>query len=308
MKRTGGGRVVNMIAAETGVGAVHISVREGGRARDFYRDVVGLEVIDEDGPIHLGAAGMELLVLYPGAAEPAPGGTTGLYHFAILVPSRRELARLVARLMALRYPHGPTDHVMTKSDYFSDPDGNGIEIYAETPEDGTWFVSDDGFWAEDASGVRRSGRDPIDLDALFAELSPDDAIDAPLPAGTKMGHVHLHVRDIDEAVVFWSDLIGFDVMGRSRRFGAAFVSAGGYHHHIGLNTWAGPGAPPPPPEASGLRHFTVEVPTASDLRAVEERLKGGGVPTEPAEDSGFFARDPSGNHVHMVARPSSNVK
>jgi catechol 2,3-dioxygenase len=289
-----------MIASDTGMGPVHLSVRNGERARDFYRDVVGLHVMDEDGPIRMGAADRELLVLYPGAAEPAPRGTSGLYHFAILVPTRRDLARLVARLTAIRYPQGPTDHVMTKSDYFSDPDGNGIEIYTETPEDGTWFMSDDGFWAEDRNGVRRSGRDPIDLDSLFAELSPEDDLSEPLPAGTKMGHVHLHVRDVDEAVHFWSDLVGFDVMGRSRRFGAAFVSAGGYHHHLGLNTWAGPGAPPPPPGTSGLRHFTVEVPTSSDLEAVSGRLKGGGITTEPGRESDFFAHDPSGNRVHFV--------
>jgi catechol 2,3-dioxygenase len=293
---------VIVIAAETGVGAVHLSVRNGERARDFYRDVVGLEVLGEDGPIRLGAAGLELLVLYPGAAHPAPQGTTGLYHFAVVVPARRDLARLIARLGALRYPQGPTDHVMTKSDYFSDPDGNGIEIYTETPEDGAWFMSDDGFWAEDRAGVRRSGRDPIDLDSLFAELSADEALDEPLPAGTKMGHVHLHVRDIDEAVQFWSDLIGFDVMGRSRRFGAAFVSAGGYHHHLGLNTWAGAGAPPPPADASGLRHFTVEVPTASDLSAVADRLEDAGVTTEAGANTDFFAHDPSRNRVNFVAR------
>ena len=295
------------IAPDTGVGVVDLGVRNAERSRDFYRDIVGLEVIEEDGPVRLGAAGKELVVLHPGALEPAAVGTTGLYHFAIVVPSRREFARLIARLIALRYPHGPTDHVMTKSDYFSDPDGNGIEIYAETPEDGTWFMSDDGFWAEDASGARRSGRDPIDLRLLLAELPDDDPLDRPLPAGTRMGHVHLHVRDLDEAVHFWSDLVGFDVMGYSRRFGAAFVSAGGYHHHLGLNTWSGPGAPPPPPGASGLRHFTVEVPTGADLREVENRLEQGGVAIAPDDDTGFFAQDPSGNRAHVVAGPSADV-
>jgi len=291
-----------MIAAETSMGPVHLSVGTGTRARDFYRDVVGLEVLDEDGPIRMGVAGLELLVLHPGATEPAPGGTTGLYHFAIVVPTRRDLALLVARLTSIRYPQGPTDHVMTKSDYFSDPDGNGIEIYTETPEDGSWLMSDDGFWAEDRNGVRRSGRDPIDLDALFSELEPGDALEAPLPPGTKMGHVHLHVRDVDEAVHFWSDLVGFEVMGRSRRFGMAFVAAGGYHHHLGLNTWAGPGAPPPPAGAAGLRHFTVEVPKASDLGAVAERLEKDGVETAPGDESSFLAEDPSRNRALFIAR------
>jgi len=291
-----------MIAAETSMGPVHLSVRNGTQARDFYRDVVGLDVLDEDGRIRMGAAGLELLVLHSGATEPAPGGTTGLYHFAIVVPTRRDLALLVARLTAIRYPQGPTDHVMTKSDYFSDPDGNGIEIYTETPEDGTWFMSDDGFWAEDTSGVRRSGRDPIDLDALFSELSPSEALEAPLPPGTRMGHVHLHVRDVDEAVHFWSDLVGFELRGRSRRFGMAFVAAGGYHHHLGLNTWAGPGASPPPAGTAGLRHFTVEVPTTSDLGAVSQRLEEDGVGTTPEGESSFFADDPSRNRALFIAR------
>jgi catechol 2,3-dioxygenase len=96
--------------------------------------------------------------------------------------------------------------------------------------------------------------------------------------------------------------VGFDVMGRSRRFGAAFVSAGGYHHHLGLNTWAGPGAAPPPPGTAGLRHLTVELPDSSDLEAVSERLEGAGLPREPGQNSDFFAHDPSRNRVHFVVR------
>jgi catechol 2,3-dioxygenase len=190
---------------------------------------------------------------------------------------------------------------MTKSDYLWDPDGNGIEVYTETPEDGSWFVSEREFGARTASGAVRSGRDPIDLDALFGELRPEGRFDEPMPEGTKMGHVHLHVRDIDEAVHFYSDLIGFDVMGLSHGFGAAFVSAGGYHHHIGLNTWAGQGAPPSPPGVAGLRHFTIELPSKADLLEVVGRLEAGGVrPEESAE--GFLVADPSGNRAHLAVR------
>jgi len=228
------------IAADTGVGAIHLGVTDGERSTRFYSAVLGLEVLGREGArIRLGASGQELVVLDPGARGAVPERTTGLYHFAIVVPNRGELARVIQRLAKLRYPQSPTDHVMTKSDYLSDPDGNGIEIYVETPEDGTFSMSGDSFSAIDRNGVARSGRDPIDLRELFSHL--DEAADPaqPMGPGTKMGHIHLHVRDIDEAVYFWSDLVGFDVMGRSQRFGAAFVSAGGYYHHLGLNTWQG---------------------------------------------------------------------
>jgi catechol 2,3-dioxygenase len=294
------------IAAGTGVGAVHLAVTDGARALDFYKGVLGLQTISgAAGELRLGAAGKELVVLHPGATRPVPARTTGLYHLAIVVPSRRELARVIGRLMALGYPNYPTDHVMTKSDYLWDPDGNGIEVYAETPEDGTWFMSDTEFGARTSRGEVRSGRDPIELEVLFRELQPDDRLDDPMPGGTKMGHVHLHVRDLDEAIRFYSDLIGFDVTGISRSFGAGFVSAGGYHHHVGLNTWAGRGAPRPPEGAAGLRHFTIEVPTEDDLTQLVDRLSRGGAAPEETSARGFWVDDPSGNRAHLVVRSSS---
>ncbi len=203
--------------------------------------------------------------------------------------------------MSLRQENYPTDHVLTKSVYIWDPDGNGIEIYAETPEDGNWVIEDDGFYAINKDGIRRSGRDPIDLDVMLAELGSDDPLDLPLPAVTRMGHVHLHVRDVDEAVRFWSDAIGFDITGSSMRFGVAFLSAGGYHHHLGLNVWAGQGAPPPPPGASGLRYFTIEVPGGSDVDAVAERLRNHGSDTQRSAEQ-LVTEDPSGNPVRIAVR------
>src|SRR5687767_13672697 len=124
------------IAPQTGVGAVHLAVTDAERSVAFYRDVLRLSVLSQsEDAIHLGAGTRELVVLYPGASNQAQPNRTGLYHLAIVVPDRRELARVIARLMQLRYPNSPTDHVMTKADYLWDPDGNGIEVYAETPED-----------------------------------------------------------------------------------------------------------------------------------------------------------------------------
>ena len=288
------------IAPATRMGAVHLAVTDGEQALLFYEHVVGLTLMgrENDGTIRMGARGLELVVLHPGARRPVLRGTSGLYHLAIVVPSRRELARAVGRLINIGYPHAPTDHVLTKSDYLWDPDGNGIEIYAETPEDGTWEFANGTFrsWARD--GSLRSGRDPIDIPQLLAELHPDDSLEEPMPEGTRMGHVHLHVHDLSEAVDFYHGVLGFDITGVAETWGAAFVSAGGYHHHLGLNTWAGEGAPQAPDDASGLRHFTIEVPSQSDLSILTARLEElGSLLTESG--AGVFVRDPSGNRLHL---------
>jgi catechol 2,3-dioxygenase len=288
------------IAADTGMGAVHLAVTDGQLAGRFYRDYVGLTELPTEGPeVRLGVAGRELVVLHPGADRPVVKGTSGLYHLALLVPDRRELARVIARLGALGWDQYPTDHVMTKANYLWDPDGNGIEIYTESPEDGTMGFANGTFVAYDKEGRPRSGRDPIDMEELFSHLAKDDRLETSMPAGTKMGHVHLHVADVKEALRFYHDLIGFDVMGEVP--GVGFVSAGGYHHHVGLNTWAGRGAPPAPPGSAGLRQFTIELPTTRDLDDVVARLEHGEVEVAHTTD-GFGASDPSFNHVRIKVR------
>ena len=283
------------IAAKTGVGAVEIAVTNRERALRFYRDYVGLAPLESQGPeLRFGAAGRELVVLHPEADRPVVPRRSGLYHLAILVPDRRELARVIARLGRLRWDQSPTDHVMTKANYLWDPDGNGIEIYVESPEDGTMGFANGTFYAEDKEGRPRSGRDPIDLEELFSHLRENDNLDEPMPAGTKMGHVHLHVADVDDALRFYHDLVGFDVMGHVP--GVGFVSAGGYHHHVGLNTWAGEGAPPAPPGSAGLRRYTIELPTQRDLDDVIGRLEHGNVRLAE-EAGGLAAADPSANRV-----------
>ena len=277
------------------MGAVAIGVTDGDRALRFYRDYVGLTPLPSDGDVlKLGVPGRELVVLHPGAERPVVPRTSGLYHLAILVPDRRELARVISRLARLRWEQYPTDHVMTKANYLWDPDGNGIEVYTESPEDGFMGFANGSFAAWDREGRPRSGRDPIDLDELFSHLTDDDRPDAPMPDSTKMGHVHLHVADVDDALRFYHDLVGFDVMGHVP--GVGFISAGGYHHHLGLNEWAGHGARPAPAGAAGLRRFTVELPTRRDLDGVLNRLEQGEVRlTEEAD--GYAAVDPSQNRV-----------
>ena len=284
------------------MGAVHLAVTDAARSRRYYQEVVGLRVLSEAADeVRLGSAGSALVVLHGGASGPVEERRTGLYHLALVVPGQRELAGVVRRLVARGVDNYPTDHVETKSVYFWDPDGNGIEIYAESPEDGrlTWD-EERGFSAVDADGRLRSGRDPIDLGRLFSHLEADDALDDPLPAGARMGHVHLHVAAIDDALDFYHGILGFDVKGASRRHGVAFVSAGGYHHHLGLNTWAGRGAPPRSTSASGLIEFAVRLPDIRALEAVTERLARSGL-TPTADQESFTRLDPDGNRVRLTA-------
>jgi len=287
------------IAAKTGMGAVEIAVTDGERALRFYRDYIGLTPLPSgDDAIRMGVAGRELVVLHPGAERPVVARTSGLYHLALLVPDRRELARLIGRLTQLRWDQYPTDHVMTKANYLWDPDGNGIEVYAESPEDGFMGFANGTFAAWDKDGRPRSGRDPIDMEELFSHLGEDDRLDLPMPDATKMGHVHLHVADVDDALRFYHDLVGFDVMGHVP--GVGFISAGGYHHHLGLNEWAGHGARPAPAGTAGLRRFTVELPTKRDLDDVISRLEHGDVRVTEEAD-GYTAVDPSQNRVIFKA-------
>ena len=283
------------------MGAVDIAVTDGDRALRFYRDYVGLTPLPSRGAaIPMGAGGRELVVLHPGAQRPVVPRTSGLYHLALLLPDRRELARVIGRLARLRWEQYPTDHVMTKANYLSDPDGNGIEIYAESPEDGTMDMVNGTFGAWDKDGRPRSGRDPIDLEELFGHLREDDRLETPMPDATKMGHVHLHVADVDDALRFYHDLVGFDVMGHMP--GVGFISAGGYHHHLGLNEWAGRGARPAPDGSAGLLRFTVELPTQRDLDDVVNRLEHGEVRVTEEPD-GYAAVDPSANRVLFKAAP-----
>jgi catechol 2,3-dioxygenase len=248
----------------------------------------------------LGAGGADLLRLTEEPNLKRYRGVTGLYHFAVLFPNRKELARAIPRLYALRYENYPTDHIMTKTTYLDDPEGNGIELYAESPEDGTWSLANGEYITRRTDGSLSNGREPLDVDALFKHLTKEDRLDQSIPPETRIGHVHLHVRDIDEAVDFYHGIIGFDVMGVAKAFRMAFVSAGGYHHHVGLNTWQGEGAPPA--DAAGLRYMTVELPNQEALNQVIERIAAARIHSNQTED-GLLVHDPSRNGVMLSLQP-----
>jgi catechol 2,3-dioxygenase len=289
------------IHPKTRLGAVSLTVANLHRQLSFYQDLLGLRVHwQEKDSAGLGAGGEDLLHLVELEGSGAARGTTGLYHFAVLLPSRAELARSLARLYAHRYPHYPTDHTMTMTTYLSDPEGNGIELYADTPERGTWGIVDGTFAARAADGTLRSGTDPLDVEGLLRDLAADVRLDTPLLPETKVGHVHLHVADLGEALSFYHGLLGFETMMFLEASGAGFVSAGGYHHHIGFNVWAGQGAPPPPAGSTGLRYFTIVLPDAAELERVLRRVREAGVVAENAGD-GFLVRDPSRNGVLLKA-------
>lgn len=290
----------------TSIGHVSLQVASLENQIVFYQQVLGFQLHwREDNRAGLGAGGPDLLQLIEEPNVRKYQRVTGLYHFAVLFPNKQELARAIARLFALKYPNYPTDHIMTKSTYLDDREGNGIELYAESPEDGTWKMANGTFEARRADGTPSNGREPMDLDALFSHLKEDDRLDLPIPPETHMGHVHLHVRNINEAVGFYHGVLGFDVMGIANTFGMAFVSAGGYHHHIGLNTWQGEGAPPPPADAVGLRHFTVELPNQQALDQVVERIDKEGISSNQT-DEGLLVHDPSQNGVILTLSPASN--
>ncbi|RPI94392.1 MAG: glyoxalase [Chloroflexi bacterium] len=289
----------------TKIGTVSLKVASLENQIAFYQQALGFQLHWREGNrAGLGAGGTDLLQLSEEPNLKKYSRVTGLYHFAVLFPNRRELARALARLFVLKYPNYPTDHIMTKTTYLDDLEGNGIELYAESPEDGTWTMANGEYVTRRADGSLSDGREPLDVDALMTHLKEDDRLDVPIPPETRVGHIHLHVRDIDEAVDFYHGILGFDVMGVARSFRMGFVSAGGYHHHIGLNTWQGEGAPPPPADAAGLRHFTIELPDQDALDEVVARVGRAGIPANQTEE-GLLLYDPSQNGVVLtLARKS----
>jgi catechol 2,3-dioxygenase len=278
------------IAADTQMGAVRLTVGDLDGMRDFYRDAIGLSELDgADGVVRLGTNGEPLVELAGDPdAPPRPRGTSGLFHLAILVPSRADLARALQRVAEAGWRlSGASDHLVSEALYLSDPEGNGIELYRDRPRE-EWPVRD---------GVIQMDTLPLDLDGVLGELRREDA-DGAMPAGTHIGHVHLNVGDLTAAEAFYSGALGFDVTVRGYP-GALFVSAGGYHHHLGLNTWAGEGAPPAPDGSRGLRQFEIRLPRADQLAAEEDRLREAGF--EPVrEDDRVGVTDPSGNRVVLA--------
>jgi catechol 2,3-dioxygenase len=273
------------------LGPVHLTVTDLDRSLRFYEDSIGLRTHRRDGgEAALGAGGDDLLVLVeqPGA-RPA-GRHGGLYHFALLHPSRLELARATKRLAATGTPiSGASDHNISEAIYLPDPDGNGIELAADRPRER---------WGDLSDPTAIGGPAPLDLEDLLAHVAEEHPRAEASPE-LSVGHLHLHVGDVERALEFWRDAVGFEVM--TRFPSAAFIAAGGYHHHLGLNTWRGEGVPPQPHGVVGLRHWTIVLSDAAEVAAVRERVEATGAEVEELS-GGFLSRDPWRNAVEIVAR------
>jgi catechol 2,3-dioxygenase len=274
-----------LLPATLRLGAVHLTVTDLDRSVAFYQDAIALQQHRrEDAVAALGAGAEDLVVLHETPGARSAGRHAGLYHYALLFDSRAELARAVQRLAVTHTPiDGASDHGVSEAIYLADPDGNGIELYADRPR-ADWPPVRDG---ERVAMFTRA----LDLDGLL-ETVTDDAPVSRAGTGLRMGHVHLHVGDLDAAQRFYGDVIGFEVMAAMPS--ALFLAAGGYHHHLGLNTWRGAGVGPAPAGTVGLREWTVVLDDAG-LEALRQRLAAAGLGAADA------VADPSGNRVRFVA-------
>ena len=265
------------------ISTVELSVASLERSLNFYRRVLGLAVLETFGAhATLGVPGRALLHLVeqPGARRSLPS-SPGLFHFALLVPHRAVLAQFVRHLLEIRQPlDGVADHLVSEALYLTDPDGHGIEVYADRPRE---------HWSWVGTQVRMA-TDPLDLDSLLAE---PDALWAGLPAGTTMGHVHLRVTDLAAAREFYCGWLGLDLMATYP--GALFVAADGYHHHFGLNVWQSRHGSPAPPDCAQLQSVVLSVPAA-----LVERLR----PMAGDGDGPLTLTDPAGNRLVLTGEPS----
>lgn len=281
------------LPAATRVGPVRLEIADLGRSLDYYTTVLGLRALDRGAQeATLGAHGnarpLVTLVQRVGA-RPAPRrGRLGLYHFAILLPDRASLGRFVRHLAGRGERAGAADHLVSEAFYLQDPDNLGIEVYADRGRE-TW---------------RRTGRqlmmatDPIDAAGLAEAAGATPWTGMPL--GTVMGHVHLHVGAIDAASAYYSEALGFDRTVWSYP-GALFLSAGGYHHHLGTNTWAGAGAQPAGERDARLAEWTLELPDAAGVDAAAESLARSGFAAE-REGGDVVTRDPWGTQLRLVGQ------
>jgi catechol 2,3-dioxygenase len=271
------------------LGPVHLTVTDLDRSVAFYERSIGLRTRRrDDRSAALGAGGGDLLVLVEQPDARPAGRHAGLYHFALLHPSRFELARAANRLIATRTPvSGASDHKISEAIYLPDPDGNGIELAADRPRER---------WGDLSDPTAVGGPDPLDMPGLMAMVEGEEPRAEASPE-LRVGHLHLHVGDIERALRFWRDGVGFEVM--TRFPSAAFIAAGGYHHHLGLNTWRGDGVPPQPDGVVGLRHWTILLDDPAEVTAVRERVEATGAEVEEVT-GGFRSHDPYRNAVEIA--------
>ena len=273
--------------------AVHLTVADLDRAVAWFERSLGLRVHARGiACAELGDGQEVIVVLHEDSTARPAGRHAGLYHYALLYPTREELARAAVRLTRTRTPiQGASDHGTHEAIYLPDADGNGIELAWDRDRE-QWPLG---------LGYDR-GPAPLDLESLLNTVVGEEPTDV-VAEGLRVGHLHLHVGDIEEALAFYRDILGFEV--QAHLGSAAFVSAGGYHHHLGLNVWNGQGVVGPPPHTAGLRRWTVHLPTDADVTDLGERIAAAGWAVEQI-DGGLEVRDPWGIPLAVVTRPESN--
>lgn len=280
--------MTSSLPSSTRIGAVALAVTDLDRAARFYVSTLGMtELTSSPDDRTFGVGERPLVRLTPAAGPALDPRRPGLYHMAILLPDRFSLARVLYQLAEANYPiQGASDHGVSEALYLADLLGNGIELYADRAPDE---------WPRGADGELDMTTEPLNLDRLLFTLKDRLEPWRGLDARTRMGHVHLQVSDLDAAVDFYTRVLGFELQ---QRYGpsAAFLSAGGYHHHVGLNTWQSRGAPPAPADAAGLRYFEVLLLDAAALADAAARLEADHLPAQSL-DGGLLTNDPAGNGV-----------
>ncbi|MGJ9458756.1 VOC family protein [Oceanobacillus sp. CF4.6] len=274
----------------TFVGHVRIKVENIEKSLKYYQEVIGFQILEQNQTSAILTTDGKTSILsleQPENAIPKQGKSTGLYHFAILLPQRSDLANIVDHLNEKGIRFGSSDHLVSEALYLKDPDGNGIEIYIDR-EPSVWNWNN----GEVAMTV-----DPLDFEDLSTSLIPEQSWSG-LPAGTVMGHIHLHVSELEKTEQFYREGLGFDVV---NRYGgqALFISTGNYHHHIGLNTWNGLDAPTPPVNSPGLESFTLTFPNSEERNQVVGHLINIGASVAEEKDT-FITHDPSGNRIVLA--------
>jgi catechol 2,3-dioxygenase len=279
-------------------GAVHLEVTDLGRSTAFWREIVGLVVRSESiEEVHLGTMTDTLVTLHPGARASFLQGHSGLYHLAVHPPTEPDFARILLRLIRAGWQISPTDHIMSKAIYLLDPDGITVEITLETPERMLETVVDaDMPYVVRRDGTRSNGREPLDVRAVLATLTDDDTT-IPVPVGTRIGHVHLYVGDLDSAYAFYKTF-GFNQAVWAPRFHMGDLGGGGlFNHRIAVNTWQGQNAPQSPVGTARMRNFTLRLDTRARLDHVL-----GTVDTAITEtENGYLLRDPSQNTILLAS-------
>lgn len=262
---------------DTRLGTVKLRVSNLERSLAFYREIIGFRLLKQDGRIAEltvdGANPLLVLEEVPDAVIIPQQSASGLYHYAILLPSRKDLGVTLRKLVESGIRVGQADHLVSEALYLSDPDLNGIEIYRDRPREE---------WSYNPQGYVNMATESLDWDGLLKEA--EGTAWTGLPEGTTIGHVHFHVGDMLKAKRFYSETLGFDVEADWLRMGALFLGAGRYHHHIGLNLWAGNGAPNVPPNGTGIDYFTIVLPDKDELEKVSASAEASGFQVESDGD------------------------